>query len=233
MPPKKDSQCKKGRQKEVIYSILIECSEIVTDEFWKQFYKDLATGKSTKGIYISNGVIQTSNKRNGFIYTITDKAPEVIVHELHHLLTTYTNICSKRDMTKKRQILKEIEDELEEYKTSKWSSIKRKNYKNSLFIQYVLYLQRTYNLSWTATINAYKTILSAFDYKTHNSKDVNYFNGKIIDIEDIEYSNGYIINTREIIEDEVKDEYLYTEGKASLQKLFEPYISAWLKFTKE
>ena len=36
------------------------------------------------------------------------------------------------------KILKEIEDELEEYKLSKWSSIKRKNYKNTLFIEYVL-----------------------------------------------------------------------------------------------
>lgn len=230
MPPKRDTQCKKGRQKEVIYSILIECSEIVTDDFWKQFYKDLATGKSTKGIYITNGVIQTSNKRNGFIYTITDKAPEIIVEELHHLLTTYTNICSKKDISKKRQILKEIEDEIEEYKTSKWSSIKRKNYKNSLFIEYVLGLKKTYDMSWQATINAYKTITYAFECKTHGSKDVNYINGKIVDIEDIEYMDGNIVNNREIIE-EIREEN--TEGNISLQRLFESYINSWAKFIKE
>ena len=230
MQDKKESQCKKGRQKEVIYNILNECSETVTDEFWKQFYKDLATGKSTKGIYITNGVIHTSNKRNGFIYTITDKNSDVIVHDLHHLLTTYTNICSKKDINKKRQILKEIEDELEEYKTSKWSSIKRKNYKNMLIVEYVLNLQKTYDLSWPATINAYKIITHAFDSKTHNSKDVNYENGKIIDIEDIEYDNDCIVNRREILE-EIKDDTV--EGNISLQKLFEPYIASWVKFTKE
>ena len=230
MPVKKEQSCKKGRQKEVIYSILTECSEIVTDEFWKQFYKDLATGKSTKGIYISNGVIQTSNKRNGFIYTITDKSPELIIHELHHLLTTYTNICSKKDMNKKRQILKEIEDELEEYKTAKWSSIKRKNYKNNLFIEYVINLKKTYDLSWSASINAYKLIISAFETKTHSSKDVNYANGKIIDIDDIEYLDGHIVNNRETTE-EIKDDTI--EGNISLQKLFEPYIAAWVKFVKD
>lgn len=230
MPPKKDQQCKKGRQKEVIYSILIECSEIVMDDFWKQFYKDLSTGKSTKGIYITNGVIQTSNKRNGFIYTITDKTPEIIIHELHHLLTTYTNICSKKDINKKRQILKEIEDEIEEYKTSKWSSIKRKNYKNSLFIEYVLGLKKTYNLSWPSAIQAYKTITYAFDSKTHGSKDVNYINSKIVDIEDIEYIDGSIINNREILED-IREENI--EGNVSLQKLFDSYINSWVKFIKE
>lgn len=230
MQAKKETPCKKGRQKEVIYNILNECSEIVNDEFWKQFYKDLATGKSTKGIYITNGVIHTSNKRNGFIYTITDKSSDIIVHDLHHLLTTYTNICSKKDINKKRQILKEIEDELEEYKNSKWSSIKRKNYKNMLIVEHVLNLQKSYNLSWHATINAYKTIIYAFDSKTHNSKDVNYENGKIIDIEDIEYDDDCIVNRREIIE-EIKDDTV--EGNISLQKLFEPYIASWIKFTKE
>ena len=227
-----DNLSKKTRQKEIIYSILIECSELVTDEFWKQFYKDLSTGKSTKGIYITNGVIQTSNKRNGFIYTITDKAPEVIVHELHYLLTTHTNICSKRDIDKKRQILKEIDIELEKYKTCKWSIIKRKNYKNILIVDYVLLLQKEHNLSWSATINAYKTIMSAFDFKTHNSEDVNYVDGKIIDISDIEYMGGEIVNKRPLSDELVKDEII-NEDNIMLQKLFEPYMYSWIKFVRD
>ncbi len=109
---KKTKQSVRGRQKEIIYPILRECSTIIKDEFWRQFYEDLAAAKSTKGIYISNGIIQTSNKRNGFSYSITDKAPEVIVRELHHLLLTHTSICSRKDMNKKRQLVKEIETNL-------------------------------------------------------------------------------------------------------------------------
>lgn len=219
---------KKGRQKEIIYSILLDCSELVSDEYWKQFYKDLATGKSTKGIYITNGIIQTSNKRNGFIYSITDKTPETIVKELHHLLITHTNICSKKDISKKLQIIKQIEDEINYYKSCKWSSIKRKNYRNMLLVEYCLYLKRKYNLSWTNTINAYKIIIFAFDSKTHSSNDVVYNNGKVTNIYDIIYSNESMINTRQIIED-IKD----TDTCISIQKLFEPYITAWIKYIND
>jgi hypothetical protein len=99
-----------------------------------------------------------------------------------------------------------------------------------LIVDYVLNLQKTYDLSWQATIQAYKTIISAFDSKTHNSKDVNYENGKIINIENIEYDNECIVNRRELIE-EIKDDTI--EGNISLQKLFEPYIASWIKFIKE
>jgi hypothetical protein len=224
---------KRGRQKEVVYDILVECAALMKDEFWKQFYEDLAVGKSTKGIYITNGVIQTSNKRNGFVYSITDKAPQVIVAELHHLLTTHTSICSRKDMNKKRQFVKEIEEELQEYDEAKWTSIKRKNIRNMLLVDYAIHLNKIHSLSWPATMSAYQTIINAFESKTHSSKDVIYSNGKVRDIVDIELSEDEdsIINTRqEQVSEYVSEE---PEGKMiMLQNLFDPYISAWIKTIK-
>ncbi len=222
---------KKTRQKDTIYPILKECSLLVKDEFWRQFYEDLSAGKSTKGIYISNGIIQTSNKRNGFFYSITDKAPQVIVKELHHLLTTHTSICSKKDLNKKRIIVQEIEEELSAYDKTEWTGVKRKNVRILLLVDYAVKLNEMYNLTWPDTINAYKVILNSFESKTHNSKDVIYYNGKIKDIKDIEFSDGQIVNTRSIKIDEVQDKTADNK-MILLQSIFENYINTWLKYIK-
>jgi len=222
---------KRGRQKDIIYGVLLECSSIAKDEFWRNFYEDLASGKASRGIYISNGVIHSSNKRGGFTYNITDKAPEVIVQELHYLLTTHTSICSRKDMTKKRQLVKEIQDELNEYDKGKWTAVKRKNVRNMLLVDFSLNLKQKYNLTWPATLSAYQTILTAFDCRTHSSKDVNYERGKIRSIEDIEISEDgkTIINQRDVF-DEPED--VQESNAIYIQSLFEPYVSAWIKSIK-
>ena len=64
---------KTKRQKDVVYSILQECSLLQTDEFWKRLFDDLSRGKCPKGILIYNGVISSTSKRNGFTYNINEK----------------------------------------------------------------------------------------------------------------------------------------------------------------
>jgi hypothetical protein len=224
---------KRGRQRDVIYPILSECASLVKDEYWRQFYDDLAVGKPTKGIWISNGVVQTSNRRNGFSYNITDKAPEVIIAELHHLLIAHTSICSRKDMIKQKQFMKEIEEELEEYDRGKWTSIKRKHMRTMLLVDYAINLGKRYKLSWPAIIGAYNVITNAFESKTHNSKDVSYENGEIVDIDDIELDTdkGVIVNIRK---DDIPDSCPDDEPKHAviLQSLFEPYLAAWIKTIK-
>jgi hypothetical protein len=224
------------RNKEVLYPILLECAKLTRDEFWVQFYQDLAIGKSTKGIFISHGVIQSSNnKRNGFAYSITDKAPEVIVPELHHLITSHTSICSRKDTVKRQAFIKELDSELKEYKTGKWTSIKRKNLRAMLLVNYAISLQKAHDLSWDATIAAYRTIVMAFETKTHSSKDVEYENGKILNIDDIEASEDgtYVVNARaEACESEIECPATSSNGPGLIRGLWEPYISAWLKVLK-
>lgn len=221
------------KSKEVLYDILLECSILAKDEYWKQFYDDLSSGKSTKGIYISNGTIQTSNKRNGFIYSITDKAPEVILAELHHLLITHTSIGSRKDMTKKRQFVQEIEDEMTEYDKSRWTAIKRKNIRTMLIVDFAIHLNKLHSLSWPATMKAYQTITGAFESKTHTSKDVVYEGGKILSIEDLDCEDGVIVNLRyEQIDSEGETPTELMATTVMLRNLFEPYMTAWVKAIK-
>lgn len=226
------------RNKEILYPILLECAKLTRDEFWVQFYQDLAIGKSTKGIFISHGVIQSSNnKRNGFAYSITDKAPEVIVPELHKLIISHTSICSRKDTVRRQTFLKEMSKELQEYKDGKWTSIKRKNLRAMLLVNYAISLQKAHNLSWDATIAAYRTIVMAFETKTHNSKDVDYENGKILNIDDIELSEDgtYIVNTRADSYDMENDDLnasIQPNGPGLLRGLWEPYLSTWMKLLR-
>lgn len=225
------------RNKEVLYPILLECAKLTRDEFWVQFYQDLATGKSAKGIFISHGVIQSSNnKRNGFAYSITDKAPEVIVPELHNLITSHTSICSRKDTVKRKAFIKDLKEELEEYKDGKWTSIKRKNLRAMLLVNYAISLQKAYDLSWDATIAAYRTIVTAFETKTHNSKDVDYDNGKIQSIDDIDISEDgkYIVNMRaeSYAEEDDQSDTIQPTGPGLLRGLWEPYLATWVKLLK-
>jgi len=226
---------KKIRHKEILYPILKECSLVVKDKFWKQFYEDLSSGKSTKGIFISNGTIQSSNKRNGFSYTISnDKAPEIIVKELHYLITTHTNICSSRDINQKRNIIVELEEELQAYDNSEWTSIKRKSIRDILIVNYAIKLNKKYNLDWNSTISAYHTILNAFENKTHTSKDVVFSKGKIQHIYDIEFSEieKKILNKRKLEKDKFEVQEDNHNTGIILQNLFENYVNVWVKYIK-
>lgn len=239
MPSSKGFTARSGKSavikpKEIVYPILSECADLVRDEFWKQLYQDLSAGKVTKGIFISHGVIQSSNKRNGFQYSITDKAPEVIVVELHHLITTHTSICSRKDVSKKQAFIDDLEKELSDYGKGKWTSIKRKNLRMILLVDYALHLQKLHNLDWTATMAAHRTIVRAFDDKTHSSRDVEYEDGKIISIQDIELDdNGKnIINLREDSSQVTENTVSESNRPGLLKSLWEPYVAAWLKTLK-
>lgn len=220
------------RSGDVIYQVLMECADIVQDDFWRQFYKDMSSGKGTRGIYISNGIIKTSNKRGGFSYSITDKAPEVIIRELHYLLTTHTSICSRKDINKKLKLLEELEEELNQYDQSKWTSIKRKNIRNMLIVNYIIHLKCLHGFTWSKAENAFKVIMNAFESKTHSSKDIEYSDGKITDINGFEYDSecNCMINTRTVDDESADANEEYT--LIQLQDLFEPYVQSWMKATK-
>jgi hypothetical protein len=223
---KKTTKKKVSKTAEIIYPVLLECAQLCKntgDEFWAQFYKDLSTGKGTRGIFISNGTLQTSNKRNGFTYSISGKTPEIIVIELNNLLTSRTSVCSTKDINKRKKILEEIQEEFDTYDEGKWTSIKRKNIRQMLILQFVLDLKERHGLTWKSTENALQVINEAFESKTHTSKDVEYEEGVIQNIIDLEIEDGTLINVRECID---KDVIEPVSKAKELQKYFESYSTS-------
>src|ERR1700690_3860665 len=115
-------------KKEVLYPIFEECSNIVSDEYWKSFYDELSYGKTPKSLYISNGTICTSNKRKSFTYSFTNKQAKTVAKELHTLILENTNLYSNKDLKKKKLDMELAKKEIEKTKkVSKFSMIKSKN----------------------------------------------------------------------------------------------------------
>lgn len=88
-------------KKELHYPIFHECSELVSDEYWKSLFDDLGYGKYPKGLYISNNTICSTNKRKAFTYSFINKPAKLIARELHELILEHTNLYSNRDLKKK------------------------------------------------------------------------------------------------------------------------------------
>ncbi len=202
---------KAKRQKEVIYPLLQQCSAIQEDDFWKSLLCDLSRGKCPKGILIYNGLISSTNKRNGFTYNINDKVdPEETAEELINLLKKNACIYSSNDIQSKETSIQEFKTEYEDLKnTDSWKKIPTRKMKENLIINYVFKLKKKYKLNNNKAKELYDNIKgSLFDYgSSHKSDDVIMKGGEIYKILDFEYDEELktVYNTRyETFEEKIK-----------------------------
>lgn len=175
-------------KKELIYPIFEECSNLITDEYWKNFYEDLSFGKTPKCLYISNDTICSTNKRKSFTYSFINKTPNIIIKELHNLILENTNLCSNKDLKKKKLDIETTRKKIEKTsKITKFSMIKSKNLKDLLITNFVIYMKYKYNLSWDQSQLLLSTISLAFLCKNLTSQDVVYENNKIKSIRGLKF----------------------------------------------
>jgi hypothetical protein len=218
---------KSKRQKEVIYPLLQECSEIQDDDFWKSLFCDLSRGKCPKGILIYNGLISSTSKRNGFTYNINNKSDALEVsEELINLLKTNACIYSANDINSKETSIQDFKTEYEALKnTDSWKKIPTRKMKENLILNYVFKLKKQYKLKNKPTKELYDNIKgSLFDYKSHKSEDVIMKNGEIHKILDFEYDEEFknVYNARvEKYEEKIKDDI----KKDILGSKWEKYIT--------
>jgi hypothetical protein len=218
---------KAKRQKEVIYPLLQECSEIQDDDFWKSLFCDLSRGKCPKGILIYNGLISSTSKRNGFTYNINDKTDALEVsEELINLLKTNACIYSSNDINSKETSIQDFKTEYEALKnTDSWKKIPTRKMKENLILNYVFKIKKQYKLKNKNTKELYDNIKGAlFDYGSHKSDDVIMKGGEIHKILDFEYDEEFknVYNVRvEKYEEKVKDEV----KKDILGSKWEKYIT--------
>lgn len=196
-------------KKELLYPIFEKCSNIVTDEYWKSFYEDLSFGKTPKCLYISNDTIYTTNKKKSFTYSFVNKDEHVIVKELHTLILQNTNLCSNRDLKKKKADIETTRKKIEKTnKITKFSMIKSKNTKELLISNFVIDMKYKYNLSWAQSQLLLSTISIAFICKNLISQDVIYENNKIKSINGLRFyiTDDGIGNFKLLNDSNLKDE---------------------------
>lgn len=183
---------------EIIYPFFAECYEYAQgDSFWINVFDDLAYGKPPYGTYISKDFLICSYKGKEFSYKIERKDPEILYNEVYSLLTEKLGILSQKEKASKKIAFSEIEKSMKNSRQN-WSSIRKKNIKDSLYEKYVLEMKSKYNLSIRQAKYLLSLIIILLMFKTITSKDITYSDERIVNISGIEFEEGKILLKRPI-----------------------------------
>lgn len=191
------------------YPIFLECKSKSKDEFWRNFYEELAYNGRYSSKYLnskSNKVIKVIDNSINFgniVYNMIDsndnkKTVDDIIREVQPLINENTKFMSKIDIKNKNS-------KLERERTAKYkelvskgnfSSIKIKSWRQKCIIEYIISLGKKYNIHMDELKYVYSCLVCTFLTKAHTSKDVIYKDGRITEIKGIVIEDGKIINQR-------------------------------------
>jgi hypothetical protein len=208
-------------KKDIIYPIFIECLNFCENKFWLSIFEDLAYGKSPHGTFIHKNFFCCNYKGKEFSYKIEEIEPKNIYSDIFNLLTKKLKILSEED--RKNQILDfiKIENELNEQKYDKWSSIKKKSTKDSLIENFIIEKKKCFDLNDKHTKILQKQINLGIIFKTISHKDIILKDGRIEKINDLDFfKKDFKINRDLIKSDETEN---YTEQTIEIYKLSDIY----------
>jgi hypothetical protein len=176
-------------KKDIIYPMFIECLQFCENTFWSSIFEDLAYGRCPYGTYIHKNFFSCNYKGKEFSYKVDEPDPQTLYQNIFNLLTKKIGIIS--DEEKKNKLLEfyNFENSISEIKYDKWSSIKKKNVKDSLIENFLLFVKKEFNLSWNQIKDLQKSINLGLIFKTISHKDINLKDGKIESINGITFSN--------------------------------------------
>jgi hypothetical protein len=175
---------RKSVVKQEIGKILRELSKLSNDEYWKNIFEDLGNGKYSNTIFVDGNTIYCSNKCS---YGIQIEKPlQETYEELCEFLSKNAKLVSQQENDKK---VKLIESKKTRKKSNKWSSIKKKTFREISIINFVLESKKKYALNKEKTRDLLTLINMGFIYKLQDSDNVQFDNGKITSIDGIEYNS--------------------------------------------
>ena len=208
-------------KKDIIYPIFIECLNFCENKFWLSIFEDLAYGKTPHGTFIHKNFFCCNYKGKEFSYKIEEIEPKNIYLDIFNLLTKKLKILSEED--RKNQILDfiKIENELNEQKYDKWSSIKKKSTKDSLIENFIIEKKKCFDLNDKQAKILQKQINLGIIFKTISHKDIILKDGRIEKINDLDFfKKDFKINRDLIKSDETEN---YTEQILEIYKLSDIY----------
>ncbi len=214
------------KKKDVRFTILFEASELIRDDFWKNFLLDLSRGRFPKKITVDYKTVSAGGKRNQLSYFYADKTPQMIAADLPILLRKHLSVYSQTDLQNQ---VDQTEDYFNEFlsrsQENNWKRMKSKKMKQSLLVDYTLRCKEEWNLNWNQAREMHRILEDAFFvYRTHGSTDIQMEDGEITDIEDIHLDNGRIVNSRYNDQLEETDEENEEENISSVNDTWCQYI---------
>jgi hypothetical protein len=184
-------------KKEIVYPIFLECCELIDDVFWKNVFEDLAYSKCPYGTYITKDFFCCSYKNKEFSYKIEKKDPQVLYDDIYVLLVKKLGLLSNNDKIQKKIAFNNMELDIKE--THKcWSSIRKKNIKDSLIANYVIDMKNKFSLSVKQARHLLSIIFIGMVFKVITIKDILYEDGVILNIGGIKFKQNELILERDI-----------------------------------
>ena len=184
-------------KREILYPIFLQCIQYTTDSFWENIFEDLAYGKSPYGTYINKSFLCCNYKNKEFSYKIEKKDSLQLYNDVYNLLAKKLGLLSVRDKINKKIDFNNIEEDLKHTRKS-WNNIKKKNIKDLLIENYVIEMKNKYSLSIKQSRKLISSIFIGMIFKVLSVKDINYEDGKILDIDGIKFNEKEVIYERDI-----------------------------------
>jgi hypothetical protein len=219
------------KKRDVVHPTFYEASNLIKDEFWKNFFIDLSKNKLCRKIHIDSKTVSHNSKKASFTYNYETKSLEEIAVELKKLISETLCIYSENDMNMNKEELNIMASEFKDVKTEDdWKKVKNRKMKDHLITNYVMKLKQQFKLTWLEARSAFNMIRSAlFYYRTHKSCDITMENGEIQNIDDIIINDKEITNARI---DQLNDEEKPVIKLVSLDKEWIKYSNNFLKKSK-
>ena len=212
-------------KKEIIYPIFLECCQHAQDNFWENIFEDLAYGKTPYGTYISKNFLCCNYKKKEFNYKIEKKDSQQIYQEIYKIFTNKLGILSQQEKASRKKIFNETEEQLKDNR-KEWGDIRKKNLKELLIELYVTRMKSKHNLTLKQTRYIYAIIMMALAIKIIDSSDIEYKNGKIVNIQGIEFSKRKVTVNRNLYN-------LNTNTTNGNKKEVRKISDVWFKYLKE
>jgi hypothetical protein len=184
-------------KREIQWPYFLECSQFCDDIFWDNIFEELAYGKPPFGTYISKGFLTCSYKGKEFSYKIERKDPQILYNDIYKLLTEKIGILSHKEKAQKKLVFHELERNIKDSRHD-WSSIRRKNIKDTMYEKYVIDMKNKHSLSLKQCKYLLSVILISIMFKSITPKDIEYKDDRINHIAGIEFDKGKIILERDI-----------------------------------
>lgn len=179
-------------KKEIIHPIFLDCVKFAEDIYWKQIFQDMAYGITPYGTYFNKGFLCCNFKNKEFTYKIENKDPEILYNEIYNILKNKVGIYSSNDKIFMLEDFKKIENEIKKTQLNKWNNIKKRTTRDFIIENYVIEMKKKYNLNNVESKNLLNLIQIGLVFKTINSKNIRYEDGRILDINVLSFENGKV-----------------------------------------
>ena len=189
-----------SKKRELLYPALLECCASAPDTYWENIFQDMAYGRCPYGSFISKDSICCSTKGREFCHQLTGdcdptKRFEAIYKDLHENL----GMMSRSERSRHREKFESVERSLKSARQN-WSSIRKKNLKDLMIENYVVHMTKKHNLSAQQARKALSLIFVAMVFRVVTQKDIQYAEGKILNIDGISFSKEGVNLDRDIYE---------------------------------